>query len=562
MAAAVVVELTADEKKLLQAYQKLERSNTDLKNKLKELQQASKQAAKQQEDGFKAAFNSSVSEMAKFAAGYVGIQQAIALVNDHLQNQVALLQKARDTQLNVATGQQEAIKNFTGISAGEQRQILEVTIPDIAVKTAFADLKAMTDAFGAGVSASGDIEATKSAVEVAANLTRLRPEDIGVMTAGALDIARASGKGDANENMAFALSAASFSRVPDPAAFMKNLAPSVSNAVATVPQQDRARASIEAGAIFSALTRGVTDVSGDQTKTALTQLTAKLGDFFAGEGTDPGTILGRIEALQKDSALRDKFLANPFGEAAFQQSFKAMFDSRSGISKDIQAGLEGISFDKEVTAAKIEETKSLTGSIGLATAQKQIESSAEVMRMRDFESAARGQVQATLDTVLPETRRGGIGGFRDSFRETGINLQETLGMTGGSAAEEASAGIMELLTRRQAFAAGGVTQEEQGKITLIDQSIVSLERVLGDLARFESIGRGNVEAGSTKEAIDYLLTIARENSEEGKMAGGIAGRLSEKYQQEILEEQKRQTKALEKIAGGPTPMQASDRGAK
>lgn len=115
-------------------------------------------AAKKGESSFARFGKSAIGQITAVAGAYVGVQQALTVVNGYLKEQEQLAKNALDRQLALAKAQQETIKNLAGLNAIQQNELLQDFAPEVARATGFDDLPAITGAIGSVSSVGGDAE--------------------------------------------------------------------------------------------------------------------------------------------------------------------------------------------------------------------------------------------------------------------------------------------------------------------------------------------------------------------------------------------------------------------
>lgn len=363
--ANVVVTMTGDEARLVKALSKVIAKETEMAAKFRDIGKESKKAGKEVEGAFS---QRALNNLAKYTAGMVSVSTAIQLVNRMMEDQKRLGEEGSRAGMDLAKAQQETIKNLAGLTSEQKTAALQEA-GAIARRTGMSETK-VVQAIGAGFSASGDIEKTLSAVEAAAKLTRLTPEQMDTVTAGALDVAAGSGITDAERNMGFLLGAGGISRIEDPVKLSTNLAPVVASGVHTVPGQAREEAASQIAAIFGALSLGATDRRGESTGTAATTLIAKLQQFFEKRKDDPGEVFGRIELLQENARLRKQFLGDKgFGEERFKGPIQQLLTKNSDLWNKATEAAGDIRFDSGIYRQHVQEVGNMTKELELANLQ-------------------------------------------------------------------------------------------------------------------------------------------------------------------------------------------------
>lgn len=500
-------------------------------------------AANKSETSFATFANSAVGQLATVAAGYVGIQQAIGVVNEYLTTQEQLLARSLEKQMSLAQAQQEAAKNFAALTTVQQSELLTQSVPEIAAKAGVGDVVAITNALGGAVSGGATNEQAISAVTSAAMLNRLTPEKIAATSSAAVDFGKATGESDARANIALLTSTGTQSRIEDPQKLAQTLAPTLSNAVNTVPGQDRPEATREAAAIFAAFTQATADTQGDSSKTATIQFTSELAKFFGDfekqqrdarsalvglqkkidEGTateseqfranqltefvaqskaiaDPGTLFGRIEALQQNPAIRDQFFSREFGEQQFKGAFQALANPESRIAAEARVGKANIEVDSSGFDRLLEATSGLTSQLKIANAVAQAESGVAIQEAFDAGSGALKAVRDITEKALTAAQPSGfIGGLRSRLEVKGVmgfgGIQSG-GLAGSNAIAEGISAITAMSKRRDALAVGGIDASEELKVQQLDNSIAAITTLLEGEIAGGTFNRRELERGA------------------------------------------------------------------
>lgn len=440
--ADVQVVLSGDDAKLYRSFQRIVDQQVKTESGYKKIKEASKQANDEANKhaesmaNMGAAIETAATNFVGFVAGFATVQTGAKLVTEAFREQIELQRESFTLSQRVAASQQEAAKNLTGTTDAETRSVLSQRAPIIAAQTGFPDIAKITDAIGAAFSASGDLEKSLSAVAASAELTRLTTEQITTVASGALDVARGSGITDARQNLAFLLSAGKSARIEDPAKLAGTIAPTVSSGVSTVPNQNREQASREIAALFTTLNQQATDKSGDSTRTAVTTLLAKMETFFSGRDTDPGTVAGRLQALQSDPALRGEFFAKPFGEVAFQKGFELVATAGSDLAKSFAQSQEEITFSVDVFNEKVKQLQEATPQLATATAVARTDAAIEAAKFRDTEGATKTAIADIANNALKQTSTG-VGSFLSNQFTSLVRGAEQLGGTPESLATTA-----------------------------------------------------------------------------------------------------------------------------
>lgn len=267
--------------------------------------------------------NQGISQLASMAAGWVGVTAVIAGANKELEEHRKLMENAGGKQISM--GKAQATLAFNTLDDKQFQQAVK-DVDRIADKTGFPDRAILTEGMGNAISASGGkYDDAVKALEAAAKITRITPEQLGVMTGAGLDIARAA-QVTPEEGIALSLKTGKEARVNDPKLNAKNTAQGVSKAALSRAEGADARTAVEEAAETQAwLGLAGNDVEGDTSRTANWKLSQNLDDLFEGRmfrtfrgrkipvkpSFDPGTEGKRLEQLAQESpAIKKHFLEN------------------------------------------------------------------------------------------------------------------------------------------------------------------------------------------------------------------------------------------------------------
>jgi hypothetical protein len=448
-------------------------------NEKKKAAQKEREIAEKTKDKEAEASASRLKGIATSVASYVSLNAVAALYKQNLQDQIALQDQSLAKVNEIAGAQSGAVKNLAGLSTVEKAQALEAA-KQLQAEIGFSDQSKIVEAVGSGYSASGDLAKTMSAVKAAAQLTRLTPDELPTVAAGALDASRGTGISDAATNLSFLMDVGALARVEDPSQLAKTLAPSISSGVATVPTQDKQDASKEIGSIFSELNQFATDTKGESTRTATITLLSKLEEFFRDTSEDAvklqdkiaplerklaapakrgkkagllpeeqrkldeyraelasistlkdsGTVLGRIDQIKNDPELKKKFFENDFGEAAFKGGFRQLFEDGPLLDK-VKANKGSLNFNTKGYNQTVAELETVSPEIRAASEAAKTKAILE-QRANSPDAATIASMRSLTQDALVRNRRGMVGGafdvgyqtFEGGFSPTGNSVEE------------------------------------------------------------------------------------------------------------------------------------------
>lgn len=349
--------------RMQQQMTKLIEKNRELDKQSKESAKQAKVAAKESADAARAEMKAkqeaaeaaekanqqvgdSIENVIAWGASFASVGKAIQLVNAGLERQRELEGKATETRVDEAGAQIKALRNAGQITDAQQQTIVK-SVDDTSRETG-ASRKDLYLALAESLSAKGDaqIEDVLAANKLAA---RTAPEDQAEMaaTAGGLMDLRALTGGTPEENLGFMLATGSQARITSQASIAKNLVPAAIgvNASGGTPA--------EAAALVSTMTSLAKDREGAASGTAAVQLAGQLAEFLPEqtyttkggdvvEGSGLSSTMERIQKLQSDPALREKFLQGASFEAKFEPFIKQLLDPEHAASAQLAANAAAI----------------------------------------------------------------------------------------------------------------------------------------------------------------------------------------------------------------------------
>ena len=323
--ATLIVELTSDEKRLLDGFRKAAAADDDLRAGLnktgtaaesnsRRIVSAMTQAGRDWKKGLSthekdsnAAFQRmskyAVTEIAAIGAAYLGVQQTFQAISGRIQEHQATLRQSADSQKDLATYQTEASKNLSAFPRATQQDLLTRLVPKIAKDAVVSDLGAITQALGDTASAGATEAQIREILPIAAGLNRLTPDQMSETSAAIMDSMRASGEQNARLNMAEILLTGTQSRVVNPGKLVRNLAPVKIAAAEAVPEEFRAEAARQGSSLFAAMTKSGADSQGDASQTAAIQFMASMRSFFKDIGKDATAAKKELEELEQNDPI-------------------------------------------------------------------------------------------------------------------------------------------------------------------------------------------------------------------------------------------------------------------
>lgn len=545
----------------------------------KKLRGHMKTAADEGAVSWKSFATSAVAQIGAVAGTYLGVQEAIALVNDYLKEQEQLLQNALSKQNELAKAQQEAAKNLAGYKAIERDELLQKAVPELVRSTGVGGAE-ITDAISNAASAGATPDQAKAAAEAAARLNRLTPDKVAPNAGGIVSVMAQTGLQDPRQAAALLATAGPISKVDEAAAVAATL-PLALGTAATVPNQRPEDAARQIAALYGVASNKGVDETGKSTATFLVDFNNRMNDLFSNmadkqvdarskielidrkieKGTDteanrrdreqllqflkesdgmrdPGTIFGRLEAIQQSPGLQRQFLgeAGKFGEQQFQVTLKELINSQSDASKQLQTMAESIRADVQYFESTVTDNANATPQLRGSNFVAGGEASRGALDITNTEGARLAALRARVATDLSVTRQSGVSGFLDAqVGEMGIKKGS---LAGSTFAEESIDALASIRTRIGSLQDGGVTPDEKAKIDLLSKTIADIQQLL-----LEDVSRGDVSRESATSAIGMARNsqelFAREGATgEAKFYANLAKQIADALQRQndLMEE--------------------------
>lgn len=575
--ASQVVEMTADEARLLRSLQKVIAKEEEHKKKLRETGDEGQRtgdklggafdkaagkagdSARKSQGYFQTFSTKALASVLAIGGGFATVGTAVRAVNTILQEQDQLLENALNRVNELAASQQEASKNLAGIAAVQRDTLLQEAVPQIARQTGFPDISEITNALGAVASAGeSDAQDIVNAVKQSARVSRLTPEQLAITASNASAVQRQTGLADIRQSIALVQTTGTQARITDPSKLLESLPRAVGSAVSTVPQQDPEEAARQAAALFAQITQAGNDEVGRKSATFTTTLVTKLDSFFtqldkeqvkarsqielidrkigkgsdteldrlnkanaeaflaAAEGVaDPGELFGRIQLLQQRQALGARFVGEGFGEQQFRPALTALLNGQSDLSKAIRESFGIIQANAPFFEEEARQQAAGTPQLAIAAAGARFEAGLAAFEGFNIEAAALKRTREIFEQTTTAARGRSFGDFVERF---GVGALPTpLQLEGGTAIEETVSAVQQLSGFLGRLREGGITQEEAPRVQIIESGIESLLQ----LARDTDARRLNTE--SLQEQADRAERIRRQAEVRLESGTGSAG---------------------------------------
>jgi hypothetical protein len=376
-----------------------------------------------------------VKSMATAVAGGAGLAAAWKLVTDEINAANEARKRAGEESVTVADAQAGALRNLGATDPADRDRFLS-DIKSLADDLQVEEKKLYLLASDA-LSARGNLS-VEQAMEAVRLGAQVAPDDAtgtGKAFAGAsLDIAKLSGA-SAEESAGFLMNVGQMARVTDTGRLARNVTPALTAAAAHEGDLPTA------GATYAALTGGMGDPTGEQTKTAMIKFAGALDEFLP----EVESMRERIAMLQQDEALQKQFLDKYSFEAAAKAPIEQLVTGQ-GATAEAYADFLGRMPDVEESGDFFRQwlatfkTTSLQVTAEMDRARARL---SENLRTADQDAARAGIAIKDLQQTLEDAGMASLGAKLNTFE--------------ASVSGEQLEKVLEILQRRQnALEAGPV----------------------------------------------------------------------------------------------------------
>lgn len=453
------------------------------------------------------------NSITSWATGFLTVTAAAGTFTKALDNELERSHEILQAHLDIAKAQQEAAKNLAGVSAAQISETLQKEIPKIALEASFKDIPKLTTALGSSASIVGDAKAP-SVVSAAAKLERLTPENLQTTATSLADLVKATGVQTADEAAALLLSSGSVARPEELPKLSVGAAQAANAGALFSPKQDRVEAAKESAALFATLT--AVDKNGNSAATATVQLMSQLRAVLVPRDAlddvngkiqklenksklsksqtdslnnlravktelesriDPGTTIGRLNAIQSDEKLKGAFLDHLMGEAIFKPLFEDLTDPTSKKFKELEAALKTVSTDVKVFDDAL-KTLDITPQQKIANATAKAETAVAVQQFGDNTAATTAAISDISTNAFKNTSSGVVDGIANQVYGLLLYSARNNLSTEGYA-HDAVVGLQE---RRSAIQRRPQTQENLDRVRVLDDAIASIKTLQQEAA--------------------------------------------------------------------------------
>jgi len=349
------------------------------------------------------AFGAQAIGFAKQLAGALGLGAGVAgavqLVRKEYEAMIETQRLANQLSQTAAQAQETALTNL-GAQTAEDRDAFVSQVKALSAGLGVSEAEVYKRASDA-LSARGEqsVEAAMGAVRAS---FAFAPGDTaaGIAASGAaLDISGITG-GTAEQSLGFLQAVGQRARITDPRRLAVNMPPAIMSAVAN-------GADIQtAGAMYAALTQGMSDITGESSRTAAIALSQQLREFQGGEGWQNLSMRDRIARLQQDEKLRTAFIA----DTSFEKR------AQTPIEQLLGGGATGRAYQ-----TFLRDLPNMQTAGEQFTKGAEIKAGADLQRVAQFQRATKGGLE---QLATQDPKRAMLGALREDYgnilRQAGV----------------------------------------------------------------------------------------------------------------------------------------------
>ncbi|NLE58092.1 MAG: hypothetical protein GX616_07020, partial [Planctomycetes bacterium] len=377
-----------------------------------------------------------------------GVAGAIQIVRMEYEHLIEAQRQAASATLTQAQTQEVALVNL-GATTEAQRDKFVSASKAMAASLGVSETEVYRRASDA-LSARGDKPVygpggAMDAVRASFSFSRGDPQ-AGIASAGAaLDLSSVT-KATADESLGFLQAIGQKARITDPRKLAVNLPPAMTAATSAGADPRTA------GALFAALTQGMTDPTGESSRTASIAFSQQLRGFQDTDEWVNMSMSKRIARLQSDPALRDQFLAKASFEKRAQAPIEQLLSGGSvaGMYSSFLADLPtmkeagqqfttGAAVRRGADSQRVADLDRAMGSV-IERAETDDPAFAGMGRVRDqfasvLQQAGVGYVGSKMHGLAAWSKGDNLGAYAEQARHAADSVMEP-SMWGGPGVEE------------------------------------------------------------------------------------------------------------------------------
>lgn len=277
--------------------------------------------------------------------------------------------------------------------------------------------------------------------------------------------------------------------------------------------------------------------------------------------TDPGTIFGRIEALQQSPELRQQFVGEGFGNANYTVFLQELLTAGTDTAEAIRDSFDVVQADAEGFERQIQEQRTATTQLRITTAVTGAEAAIEAASVFNDESGTLGAIRKITAEAQAAANPGGFAGFMTSlFENPYIPMVGPVGVERGTlggtdAANEAVSAIQLLQQNRHSFAIGGIDESEAPKVAALNSAIERIEEMIGGQVASGVLSPASLQSAAARasDAAYKEGQLEREFEFRGNTAGQEAARANRELLQRLADLMEKQLEQMQQTAANTRP---------
>lgn len=455
---------------------KLESENYRLRNTV-ESQAGSHQRVRREQGSM---FDSGMGKLTNMIGGYLSMGAAIQKVTDAIIAQRAAQKDTLDAQVSQAAADATLIQNLVGQSSAVKAETI-ATLENLTLDLGIESATAVKAGFNEAISkAAGDVDLAMDATRRAAELQRATPENLQTYAAGGAVLSGLMGTRDTREAYGLLAEVQARSNISDPRELMAELPGAMAAMTATDARGAGKESVREAAALMAALGQAAQQAAAP-TATAGIQLTSQLEKFFS-QGTshldeqisnlekkaekikiggvrgpyeraamaqveqdlgavraekaavtvaDPGTLAGRIEAIQRSQALQARLMPTLTGEGKFLEFFKQLLGNedstitqqfRRNVGTEAAPGLQIGTQGFDVLATELSGQSEVSKAVRVQAAEAARKGRGEAGQMADDIGATLAQIREEVTQALGQSNRSWVERLTSGAQETQFSI--------------------------------------------------------------------------------------------------------------------------------------------
>jgi hypothetical protein len=430
------------------------------------------------------ALNTGMTKLTSFAAGFVGLQQAVTAIVNELNRVREIKIGAAETTRGFESAMADLALNIGAANVPAAREMILQAAPQAGVSPS-----GLADLVGGAISGgAADLSEAVSLSAKALKLTAGNVEKAAPIMSGMLSLAGATGNRNFDAMIGQLSQFQTAARGEDLAVSINNIASSL--AAANVPGERIAALGGERSLeIASTLSQVLQDPRMDKTGTAVRNLFMRMDAFTAKGETklDDGSISRltkeQVEGFNKLGTLDQRLAAmraTPEIGRQFMSTIE-MNETKSAIRAFVLGGeaVQGLEARSNALITPLDQAKQeftdltqvITESTPLTQAANKAEAERTVATLRDPQRSFEGQMFAEMDKALAEVELSGLDAPRKMLARSMVELRQ------GTGESVAKATIEELRMLQQNVPFGGQTSLDTGnRLAAAIDAIQKLER--------------------------------------------------------------------------------------